>query len=53
MAKIKNLGLIAAIISGTTPPEIKKVLWYDETVTAGCALKYYDLTLNEWKPLVE
>lgn len=53
MAKVKNLGLIAAIISGTTPPENKKVLWYDENITTGCALKYYDLTLNIWKPLVE
>jgi len=53
MDKVKNLGLVAAIVSGVTAPENKKVLWYDETITLGCPLKYYDLTTNNWEFLVE
>lgn len=49
--KTKNLGLVAAIISSTVAPSNKKVLWYDETVTKGCPIKYYDLTTNTWTSL--
>lgn len=53
MNKVKNLGIIAGLVSGVIPPENKKVLWYDETVTLGCPIKYYDLTTNVWTFLVE
>lgn len=46
--KVKNLGVIAGIVFGTTSPTNKKVIWYDETVTVGCPLKYYNLTTNLW-----
>jgi len=53
MNKVKNLGLIAGMVSGVVPPENKKVLWYDETISLGCPIKYYNLTTNNWEFLVE
>lgn len=52
MAKVSNLGVIAGIVFGVTPPENKKILWYDETVITGCPIKYYNLTTNTWEFLV-
>lgn len=51
--KAKNLGVIAGLVSGTVAPQNKKVLWYDETITSGCPIKYYDLTTKTWKKLVQ
>ena len=53
MSNVKNLGMVAGIVSGVTAPENKKVLWYDETITLGCPIKYYNLTTNTWTFLVE
>lgn len=47
----KNLGLVAGIVSSLTPPNNKKILWYDETITIGCPIKYYNLTTNTWELL--
>jgi hypothetical protein len=49
--RVKNLGQVAAMVSSTTEPSNKKVLWYDETVTIGCPIKYYNLTTNSWELL--
>ena len=49
--KTKNLGLCAGMVSSAKAPSNKKVLWYDETVTSGCPIKYYDLSINEWTNL--
>lgn len=49
--KSKNLGLCAGMVSSTKAPSNKKVLWYDETVTNGCPIKYYDLTGKGWVAL--
>lgn len=49
--KSKNLGLCAGIVSSSKAPSNKKILWYDEKVTQGCPIKYYDLTIKEWAPL--
>lgn len=49
--KTENLGTVAGIVSGTTPPDNKKILWYDETVESGCPVKYYDLTTSSWELL--
>lgn len=53
MSNVKNLGTVAAMVSGVTPPENKKILWYDETVSTGCPIKYYSLTTNNWEFLVQ
>lgn len=49
--KTENLGIVAGIVSGTTPPNSKKVLWYDENITIGCPIKYYNFTTESWELL--
>lgn len=51
--KSRNLGQVAAMVFGTTEPTNKRVLWYDESVTSGCPIKYYDLTTKQWELLKE
>jgi len=53
MSEVKNLGGIAGVVYGVTPPTNKKILWYDETVLTGCPIKYYSLTTNNWEFLVQ
>lgn len=48
--RVKNLGQIAAIAFGTTPPNDKRILWYDEGETADVALKYYSKEQQRWIP---
>jgi len=50
-SQVKNLGQIAAIIISPTQPEVSTVLWYDETVSSGCPIKYRDPKDGLWKPL--
>lgn len=52
MNKVSNLGVIAGLVSGITPPQNKKIFWYDETVTTGCPIRYYDLSTNTWEFVV-
>lgn len=47
----KNLGQVAGIVFSLTPPTNKKILWYDETVTADCPIKFFNLTTNNWESL--
>jgi len=47
-AQVKNLGQIAGIIISSEPPKIKTVLWYDEKVTSGCPIFFFDKGLNKW-----
>jgi len=49
---VSKLGVISGIVYGVTPPPNKKILWYDETVSTGCPIKYYNLSTNEWEFLV-
>lgn len=50
--KSKDLGQIAAMVSGPNPPENIKILWYDETETGDvCPIKYYNLVSQTWKSL--
>lgn len=53
MDKVYNLGTVAAMVFGTTAPEDKRLLWYDESITTGCPIKYYNLTTNQWTLLVQ
>ena len=46
--KAKNLGSVAAMVSGKVAPNNKKILWYDENVTEGCPIRYYDITTKQW-----
>lgn len=51
--RVKNLGPVVGIIYSTIEPKNKKVLWYDETITAGCPIKYYNLTSNTWNLITQ
>lgn len=43
----KNLGLVAAVLVGTSAPTNTIPLWYDDN-TGVKALKYYDTFLGDW-----
>ncbi len=47
----KDLGLVAAIIAGSTPPSNTDILWLDVNTTPAIK-KYYDTTDGTWKPLI-
>lgn len=47
MAGSKNLGQVAGIYVGTTPPENVKMIWWDSTSSQQCH-KIYDYTLKQW-----
>lgn len=47
MAGSKNLGQVAGIYVGTTPPENIKMIWWDSTSSQQCH-KVYDYNLKQW-----
>ena len=47
MAGSKNLGQVAGIYVGTTPPENIKMIWWDSTSSQQCH-KIYDYNLKQW-----
>lgn len=47
MAGSKNLGQVAGMYVGTTPPENVKMIWWDSTSSQQCH-KIYDYTLKQW-----
>jgi hypothetical protein len=51
MATTKNLGLVAAMQAGLTPPTNTKLLWYNENIGENRHY-YYDVVASQWVPLV-
>ena len=47
MAGTKNLGQVAGLFIGTTPPENTSLIWYDSTPSMQCH-KVYSVTLGQW-----
>lgn len=47
MAGTKNLGQVAGLFIGTTPPENISLIWYDSTPSMQCH-KVYSVTLGQW-----
>lgn len=47
MAGTKNLGQVAGLFIGTTPPENTSLIWYDNTPSMQCH-KVYSVTLGQW-----
>ncbi len=47
----KNLGQIAALFVGTTPPSNINMIWYDNNIGQKIH-KYYDTSLSSWKAFV-
>lgn len=47
MAGTKNLGQVAGLFIGTTPPENTSLIWYDSTLSMQCH-KVYSVTLGQW-----
>ncbi len=43
----KNLGQVAGLFIGTTPPENTSLIWYDSTPSMQCH-KVYSVTLGQW-----
>lgn len=43
----KNLGQVAGVHIGTTPPDRTNLIWYDSTPNQMCH-KVYDQNLNQW-----
>lgn len=49
--KVKNLGVVAAMVWSASAPSNQKILWYDTSVTSGCPIKYYNLSTQSWELL--
>lgn len=47
MADTKNLGQVAGVHVGSTPPERTNLIWYDSTPNQMCH-KVYDANLGQW-----
>lgn len=47
MAGTKNLGQVAGLFIGTTPPDNTSLIWYDSTPSMQCH-KVYSVTLGQW-----
>ena len=47
MVGTKNLGQVAGLFIGTTPPENTSLIWYDSTPSMQCH-KVYSVTLGQW-----
>lgn len=43
----KNLGQVAGLFIGTTPPDNTSLIWYDSTPSMQCH-KVYSVTLGQW-----
>ena len=43
----KNLGQVAGLFIGTTPPDNTSLIWYDSTSSMQCH-KVYSVTLGQW-----